>query len=247
MIKTERADRIAIVTLDRPERRNALSSPMVRDLDRTLVALDRDPEVGAIVLTGAAPSFCAGSDLKELGRLDLAGMVDNEAETAAMARRIAFLNTPVIAAVEGHALGGGFILAVSCDLVVAAEDSRWGLPEVPNGWLPPWGLKALLSRVGPTSARRLVWGVETLNGTEAVRLGVADFAAPAGGALGRALEVATRLAALPAPAVRSTKQAFRFVAAGDAETWDAAASEAFAENCGHETAAATLSRFASKA
>ena len=246
MIKTDRAGRVAIVTLDRAERRNALSSPMVRELDRSLAALDGDSEVGAIVLTGADPSFCAGSDLKELGRLDLAGMVANEAETAAMARRIALLGTPVIAAVEGHALGGGFILAVSCDLVVAAETSRWSLPEVPNGWLPPWGLKALLSRVGPSMARRLVWGFEAMDGSEAVRLGIADFAAPHGGALTRAEEIATRLASLPPPAVRSTKHAFRFAVAGDAEAWDAAASDAFAENCRHDAAAATLARFAAK-
>lgn len=238
---------VAVVTLDRPARRNALSAEMIEALDAALRRLDRDETVGAIVLTGAAPSFCAGSDLKELGRLDIDGMRDNEARTATVARSIAFLGTPVIAAVEGHALGGGFILAVSCDLVVAAADSRWSLPEVPNGWLPPWGLKALVSRVGPVTARRLVFGHETLDGTAAVRLGVADYEAPGGGALDAATALARRLAALSAPAVRSTKEAFRAAVAGDAEHWDAMASDAFGRDCRHGAAAATLARFAAKA
>lgn len=246
MIKITENAGVAVVTLDRPARRNALAADMIEALDDAFRRLDGDGRVGAIVLTGAPPSFCAGSDLKELGRLDIAGMRRNEADTAAFARGIALLGTPVIAAVEGHALGGGFILAVSCDLVVAASDSRWSLPEVPNGWLPPWGLKALAARVGPVVARRLVFGHDTLDGSAAVRAGIADYEATPGRALDTALTLAARLKSLPAPAVRSTKEAFRTAVAGDAEIWDAMASDAFGRNCLEETAAATLARFAAK-
>lgn len=132
----------------------------------------------------------------------------HEADTAAIARRIGVLGKPVIAAVEGFALGGGFILAASCDVVVTAENTRWHLPEVPNGWLPPWGLGALVARVGPTKARLLTWGAEPIDGTEALRLGVADYGAPAGEALARAIALAEKLAALPREAVASTKRFF---------------------------------------
>ncbi|GGE31738.1 putative enoyl-CoA hydratase echA8 [Agaricicola taiwanensis] len=240
------ANRVATLTINRPQRRNALAAELVAKLTRAFADLDNDPNVGAVVLAGAAPSFCAGSDLKELGTMDVPGMVANEADTAAMARRIGLVSVPVVAAVEGYALGGGFILAASCDLVVTGADARWSLPEVPNGWLPPWGLQALVARVGPVNARRLVWGFETLDGEEARRLGVADYCVPSGEAASHAATLAARIAALPAPAVRSTKEFFQQAISVQAEAWDAAAGRIFADNCAHETARATLARFAAK-
>lgn len=247
MISMTVSERVALITLDRPSRRNALCSEMIEQLGSALSEADRDPDVGAVVLTGAAPSFCAGSDLKELGSLDLEGMVDNEAETAALARRISLLGVPVIAAVEGHALGGGFILAASCDLVVTASDAKWSLPEVPNGWVPPWGLKALAVRTGARTALRLTWGYEVLDGEGALRLGVADYLAASGEACSKAQEIGGKLAALPDVAVRSTKRFFAAAIAGDSEVWDSEASRLFAENCAHPVAKATLERFAAKA
>lgn len=239
-------NRVAILTINRPARRNALGTELVEMLEEKLLDLSGDADVGAVVLTGAAPSFCAGSDLKELGAMDVRGMVRHEARTASMARAIGFLDLPVIAAVEGHALGGGFILAMSCDLVVTAETAKWSLPEVPNGWLPPWGLKALASRVGMTTARRLVWGYEVLDGATACDLGVADYLAPPEGALEKAREIAARLAALPRVAVKSTKRYFQAEVLGMAEVWDVQAGEIFAENCAHDAALATLNKFAVK-
>lgn len=239
-------NRVALLTINRPTRRNALGTELVEMLEEKFLQLGGDADIGAVVLTGAAPSFCAGSDLKELGTMDVSGMVRHEAHTARMARAIGLLDLPVIAAVEGHALGGGFILAMSCDLVVTAETAKWSLPEVPNGWLPPWGLKALASRVGMTTARRLVWGYEVLDGATACKLGVADYLTPPDGALEKAREIAGRIAALPRVAVKSTKRYFQAEVLGAAEVWDAQAGEIFAENCAHEAAAATLKKFAIK-
>lgn len=247
MITLEINDRVAILTLNRASRRNALCSAMIVELGEIVHGLDDNADVGAVVLTGAAPSFCAGSDLKELGGMNVPQMVAHEAATAALARQLGLIGVPVIAAVEGHALGGGFILAASCDLVVSAEDAKWSLPEVPNGWIPPWGLKALAVRVGPVAARRLTWGFEVLDGPKAVSLGVADFSVAPGEALAHARELASQVAALPAPAVRSTKHFFQTSIIGDAEIWDAAAGRAFAADCEHEAARATLARFAAKA
>lgn len=244
MLDAAVANRVATLTINRPMRRNALGTDLVEVLEENFHRLGCDPDVGAIILTGAPPSFCAGSDLKELGAMDIGEMVRHEAHTARMARAIGMLDLPVLAAVEGHALGGGFILAMSCDLIVTAETAKWSLPEVPNGWLPPWGLKALASRVGVTTARRLVWGYEILDGATARNLGVADYLAPEGEALVKAQEIAARLAALPRVAVKSTKRYFQAEVLGAAEVWDFQAGEVFAENCGHEAAAATLRKFA---
>lgn len=243
MIEIERDGGVAILTIQRPERRNALASDIVARLDSALGELSADESVGAVVLTGAPPSFCAGSDLKELGSMDIAGMVSHELETARIARRIGMVDVPVIAAVEGHALGGGFILAMSCDLVVSAKDAKWGLPEVPNGWLPPWGLKALAARVGDTTARRLVWGFEVLDGPTAERLGVADYCVDSGSARAEAVAIAHKIAALPRNATKSTKLYFQSEVLRDAELWDERAARVFALDCTYPAASATLSRF----
>jgi len=241
MVQFSMSDGIAELTLDRPERRNAICSA---DIARIIQLLPKLESARAVVLSGLPPSFCAGSDLKELGALDIAGMVGHENATAAMVRHLALITTPVVAAVEGHALGGGFILAASCDLVVTAETAKWGLPEVPNGWLPPWGLKVLCNRTGPVTAQRLTWGFETLDGREAMRLGVADYCVPEGAALDRARAVAAQLAALPETAVRSTKAFFQTTLMDKAEIWDAEASRRFARDCESSEARQTLARFA---
>ncbi|SDV48788.1 enoyl-CoA hydratase/isomerase family protein [Chitinasiproducens palmae] len=228
---------------DRPERRNALGAETMRQLLAALEAAERDAEVKAVVLSGAPPAFCAGSDLKELGALSIDGMCEHELETARIARRIGSLSKPVIAAVEGFALGGGFILAISCDLVVSAADARWHLPEVANGWLPPWGLQALLTRVSPAQARRLVWGDVPIDGRRAEALGLVDVLADDGRALGEALALAERLAALPAQAVASTKRFFAPFTSLDGERLDVLAARYFADDCRGSAAQTTLRKF----
>lgn len=241
MVQFSKSDGIAELMLDRPERRNAIGSA---DIARIIQLLPELEAARAVVLSGLPPSFCAGSDLKELGALDVAGMVAHENSTAAMVRHLGLITTPVVAAVEGHALGGGFILAASCDLVVTAETAQWGLPEVPNGWLPPWGLKVLCNRTGPVTAQRLTWGFETLDGHEALRLGIADYCVRQGAALDRARTIAAQLAALPETAVRSTKAFFQNELMDKAEIWDAEASRCFARDCASAEARQTLARFA---
>ncbi|MGB3290235.1 MAG: enoyl-CoA hydratase/isomerase family protein, partial [Burkholderiaceae bacterium] len=132
---------VAVLTIDRPNRRNALSEETVLTLKRHLKEIEADPSIRATILTGSAPGFCAGSDLKELGNMDLAGMCEHEADTGLFCRSISQMRKPVIAAVEGFALGGGFVLASSCDLIVSSASCRWHLPEVQIGWIPPWGLE----------------------------------------------------------------------------------------------------------
>jgi enoyl-CoA hydratase/carnithine racemase len=243
MLSIETAGRVARVTLERPRARNALSSELVRRLGSTLRELDADPSAGAVVLAGSPPGFCAGSDLKELAGMDVAEMSAHESETGAMARGIAQLGTPVVAAVEGFALGGGFVLAASCDLVVTGRGAAWHLPEVSLGWVPPWGLQALAARVGPVAARRLAWGAEPVDGTEAHRQGLADELAEDGEAVAAAGRLAGRLAAMPASAVASTKRAFAALASGGGEALDAEANRLFVSDCNDDRARESLARF----
>lgn len=240
----EQFGEVAVLTIDRPSRRNAIGAELVERLFDAFTRANADTTTRAIVLAGTAPGFCAGSDLKELAGTDLAGMSAHETRTAALSRAIGLLDKPVVAGVDGFALGGGFVLAISCDVVVTAATTRWHLPEVTIGWIPPWGLQSLVARVGPVTARRLTWGAEAFDGREAHRINVADHIAGADEtARDAALRIARQLAALPAPAVASTKQFFAPLVVGAGESLDAWANRLFISDCGHPVAKATLARF----
>ncbi|MQA78450.1 MAG: enoyl-CoA hydratase/isomerase family protein [Streptosporangiales bacterium] len=234
---------VAVVRLNRPAARNALCRELVDDLDRSLAELDADEAVGAVVLAGASPGFCAGSDLRELGRMDVREMAHHEARAGQVARAVAQLGTPVVAAVEGFAIGGGFLLALACDLVVTTAAARWHLPEVQLGWVPPWGIQALVARGGPTVARRLAWGDEPSTGADLHRLGVVDELAAPDDALDVAVGIASRLAAFPPAAVAATKRALADSASANAETLDARTNWMFAQNCESGAARHSLDRF----
>lgn len=246
MIKFELHGPVAVVTIDRPQRRNALGSDLMAQLGSALASAEHDNSVRSIVLTGASPAFCAGSDLKELAGLSIAEMCHHESVTAAFARAMGYRAKPVIAAVEGYALGGGFILAASCDIVVSASNARWHLPEAPNGWLPPWGLMALMARVGPVRARRLTWGAKPIDAVEAERIGLVDDLVEPGTALTHAIQVANDLAAVPPEAIASTKRFFEPFVMADAERFDEVASREFALNCESPSSKKTFERFVVK-
>lgn len=234
---------VAVLTIERPQRRNALSSDLMKALETALLALADDASVDAIVLAAAPPAFCSGSDLKELATMDIAGMCRHEEETARVVRGMGYLEKPVVAAVSGFTLGGGVGLAVGCDLIVTHPECRWHMPEVPNGWLPPWALASLTARVGPVAARRLTWGSEPIDGAEAFRIGLADYLVDKDKVDSEALAIATRLAALPRVAVASTKRFFAPLINGGAEASDMLANRIFAENCRDDAAEATLRKF----
>ncbi|MCG6953545.1 MAG: enoyl-CoA hydratase/isomerase family protein [Betaproteobacteria bacterium] len=228
------------LVLDRPRVRNALD---LETTERLLGALDEvasDPGTAAVLLRGEGPGFCAGSDVKEMARVDLETRLRIAECKAALMRRLACLERPVVAAVHGFALGGGFMLAIGCDVVISASDAVWRLPEVELGFFPPWGLEALLMRVSVARARRLVWGETALTGAEAARLGLADEAVAGEATLARAREVARRLASLPAGPVRATKRFF--AQHGAVEGLDAIAREMYRVNCEEGVAEATFRR-----
>lgn len=151
----ETADGVAVVTLHRPEARNALDARLRVALHRTLGELDADDGVRAIVLTGSDPAFCAGLDLKELAA-DPASLTAGFDDAAALRRPFPTMSTPVIGAVNGAAITGGFELALACDFLVASEHARFADTHARVGIMPGWGLTVLLPQaVGVRRAREL--------------------------------------------------------------------------------------------
>lgn len=236
---------VRVLTILRPLRRNAMDAELVAALSSALRRLDRDEAVRAVVLGGIAPGFCAGSDLKFISGLELDALCRFEQACGDLGRQMSFLSKPVVATVEGFAIGGGLTLAASCDYVVAGRGSRWSLPEVPIGWLTPWGLKALIARVGFVRARTLCFCLEALSGEEVAAMGLADCAVDDGGAAAEALRIAQRLADLPPPAVSATKRFFARHIMDQGEAMDVEANRMFADNCAGLAARATLAKFRS--
>lgn len=191
--------RVAVVVLNDPKRLNAFSMQLKLRLEEVLGNLTQDNECGAIVLTGAGTSFSAGGDITEMRWRSIPeGRARLEAAQRII-RLIACGPKPVIAAVEGNAVGGGMSLALACDFVVAAENARFAASFVPRvGLLPDLGLMWHLSqRVGMGTAKHLLILGRAFDGTEALAKGVVDQVAPAGQALAAALDVAGHFASTP--------------------------------------------------
>jgi enoyl-CoA hydratase/carnithine racemase len=179
----ELRDGLAYVTLARPEKRNAMNLEMFAELAEAADRAGADPEASGVVLSGQGPSFCAGIDLGALG--GLAGAPPGQFLTFLRAAQrpylaLATLPKPVVAAVQGHAIGAGFQLALACDLRVAADDAAFGMLEARYGLIPDLGGMHHLTRlVGPARAKELVWSARTVTAQEAKRIGLADRVVPA--------------------------------------------------------------------
>jgi len=170
------ADRIATVTLNRPEKLNALNAQLLRELGTMWDDLSGRDDVGVIILTGAGRAFVAGADIGALAD-EAAGTLEKVARAGqALFRRIEQSPTPVIAAVNGFALGGGFELALACHMRVASSQAKFGLPEVKLGLMPGYGGTQRLPRlVGRGRALQLILTGDTIDANEALRLGVANL------------------------------------------------------------------------
>jgi enoyl-CoA hydratase len=173
-ILVEKADRIAWVTLNRPEKLNALNNEVLQELERVFAELEQDAEVGVVVLTGAGEkAFVAGADIAELKTLDTAGARVQALRGQAVFQRIESMPKPVLAAVNGFALGGGCELALACHIRIASENARFGLPEVSLGIIPGYGGTQRLSRlVGKGVALDLILSAEMASAADALRMGL---------------------------------------------------------------------------
>jgi enoyl-CoA hydratase len=200
-------DGVALVVLDRPEVLNALNFALIAELTDALEALDRDPACRAIVITGAGDrAFAAGADIKELAiQTPTSLTVDDHFHRWERIKRI---RKPLIAAVRGHALGGGCELAMTCDMIVAGEDAQFGQPEIRLGVMPGAGGTQRLTRaIGKARAMELVLTGRSIGAAEAEAHGLVTSVVPSDETIPKALELAARIAALPPVAVQAAKAA----------------------------------------
>jgi enoyl-CoA hydratase len=171
------ADRVATVTINRPDKLNALNAAVIGELDRMFTALAADDAVGAIILTGAGRAFVAGADIAEVaaGADEPAGLQAIAAFGSRVFTRIERLNKPVIAAVNGFALGGGCELALACHIRIAGTHAKFGLPETKLGLIPGYGGTQRLPRlIGQGRALELIFTGDMIDATRAVEIGLAN-------------------------------------------------------------------------
>ncbi|MFY1636338.1 enoyl-CoA hydratase-related protein [Solwaraspora sp. WMMB335] len=205
-VKIEQQGAVVTATLHRPAARNALNSALCAELVAALRPLDRAPDVGCFVITGSDGFFCAGADIREMaGRTTAQMMAD---DFFAGWEEFTALRTPKIAAVAGYALGGGCELAMMCDLVIAAENARFGQPEITLGVIPGIGGTQRLTRlVGKAKAMDLILTGRSMDATEAERCGLVSRVVPAGRLMAEAYTVAEVIAGHGRLAVRAAREA----------------------------------------
>jgi enoyl-CoA hydratase len=196
-------DGVLVATIDRPEARNAVDAEVGRALAAVMDRLDDDDDLRVGVITGGGGTFCAGMDLKAFLRGEEVHV--GERGFAGMCTRPT--NKPLIAAVEGWALAGGCEIALACDVIVAAEDARFGLPESKRGLVAAaGGLLRLPRRVPPGAAKLMALTGEAVDAVEAHRLGLVDVLVAPGHALPSAVEIAATIAANAPLAVAASKR-----------------------------------------
>ena len=210
VLLVDRADRVATVTLNRPEARNALSAELIGTLRATMRDLEVDDDVDVVILTGADPAFCAGLDLKQLGSSG-----ENLSANAAVGGGPKWfpwpqLSKPVIGAVNGFAVTGGLELALNCDILIASERARFADTHARVGVLPGWGLSVLLPlMVGRGLARRMSLTGDYLSADDALRAGLVTQVVPHEQLLPTARAVAASIVGNDQAGVRTLLRSYR--------------------------------------
>ena len=198
---------VEILTLKNPPV-NALSTSLLAGLSRQVEEISRDPKARAVVLTGDGQYFSAGADLKEMATMDLANAPDVVRKGHELFHRISALHPPVIAAINGLALGGGLELALACDLRIAGESAKLGAPEVNYGLMPAYGGTQRLPRlIGVPKAKELIFTGSMISAAEALRIGLVNKTVPAGQELRAARDLAHTIAQRAPKAVQAAKRA----------------------------------------
>ena len=207
VVRKNDEDGVEILTLKNPPV-NALSTGLLADLSRHVESISNDPKVRAVLLTGDGQYFSAGADLKEMASMDLATAPDVVRKGHALFHRIASLRPPVVAAINGLALGGGLELALACDVRIAGESAKLGAPEVNYGLMPAYGGTQRLPRlIGVPKAKELIFTGAMISATEALRIGLVNKTVPAGQELRAGRDLAHTIAQKAPRAVQAAKQA----------------------------------------
>ncbi len=210
-VRVERDGAIGVVTIDRPEARNAMSRAVIDELVAAAAELEGDDHVRVVVLTGAGDkAFVAGADIAQMVDMDADGARAFSRRAGVLAAAMEGSRNPWIAMVNGVALGGGCELALACDVIYAADTALFGQPEVALGTMPGWGASQRLPRrVGVGKALELCLGGAVIDATEALRIGLADAVVPAAVLRETTMALAERIAANAPAAVAATKRVLR--------------------------------------
>jgi len=205
-IIVERRGRVGIVRLNRPQALNALNATLRNELLGAVEAFDADADVGCILLAGSEKAFAAGADIKEMA--DQSYIDISRADYTADYERLARVRKPIIAAVAGFALGGGCELAMMCDLIIAADNAKFGQPEIKLGVIPGIGGTQRLTRaVGKAKAMDLILTGSMMDAAEAERSGLVARVVPAARLMEEAIKVAETIAAMSQPSLLAAKEA----------------------------------------
>lgn len=213
-LKVDKADRLATVTLNRPESLNAVNPQLHHELERIWIDLGEDADVNAILLTGAGKAFCAGGDVKGMAsRADGAGAPDphrqfrlNPGGARRLVQRMLDVEQPIIGAINGDAVGLGATLALLCDVIVASEKARFGDPHVRVGIVAGDGGAVIWPLlIGPARAKEFLMRGHLVAGAEAAKMGLVNYAVPLDEVLPRARAIAQELADGPTWAIRWSK------------------------------------------
>jgi enoyl-CoA hydratase len=197
---------VAIITLDRPKALNALNSQLVQELGAALDVAQGDDAVGAVVLTGSEKAFAAGADIKEMQEKSFQDVYLEDFITNGW-EHVTTLRKPVIAAVAGYALGGGCEMAMMCDFILAADNAKFGQPEINLGIIPGAGGTQRLTRaVGKSKAMEMCLTGRMMDAEEAERAGLVSRILPADSLLEEAIKTADMIAGLSRPAVYMAKE-----------------------------------------
>ena len=227
-VKLEKQGHVGIVTIDRQEALNALNSQVLSDLDAVIDQVAADDEIYVMILTGAGRSFVAGADIGEMKGFSSIDGKKFGVHGGGVFLKLENLSKPVIAAVNGFALGGGCELSMACDIRLASEKARFGQPEVGLGITPGFGGTQRLARiVGVSNAMELILTAKTIKAEEAERIGLVSHVYPAEELMDKAITLANAIAANAQVAVRQSKAAIRRGLQTDMATGAAFEAEAF--------------------
>jgi enoyl-CoA hydratase/carnithine racemase len=202
-VRQETRDQVAVLTLDRPDKLNALTSEMTAELTGQVGAINQSRDVRAVVVTGAGRAFCAGSDIRELDSYATPWEFGQRSDYGDVLRT---LRKPVIAAINGHALGGGLELALACDIRIAARTATFAAPEIKLGWIGGSGQSALLAHcVGPSNAALMLLTGDPIDAETALRWGLVSEVGPPDALLDRAIQLAAIIASRAPVAAQTAK------------------------------------------
>jgi len=243
LVRLEINGAVGVIRLDRPPV-NAINRDIHRDLLAVAEQVAGDPDIRAVVLYGGERAFAAGADIKEMLGLTPHEITSLGRTLNAAVSAVARLTQPVIAAITGYALGGGFELALAADFRLVADNAKVGLPEISLGVIPGAGGTQRLARlIGPTKAKELIFTGQPIGADEAVALGIASRAVPADQVFTEALAMASRLAAGPTAALAAAKRAIDDGLDGPLSAGLEIEAEKFAELFGTEDARTGMTSF----